>query len=173
MAQARKKTRGRKPAKSSAATTRKARTAQSSPRITTASNDSSNRQKMETTMIKGKHQFERLTKDSGEFLREGMESLMKSGSIAAKGTETLLREVSSFGQNYAEKQTRFIKEVMTVKSLNDFTAVNNKITQSNFDDLVSGATRFSELMVKVLTETAEPFNEQINKGMKKATAMAA
>jgi phasin family protein len=128
---------------------------------------------METMMTQGKNQFEKLTQDANELGREGYEAFIKSGSIFAKGFEDIFKTTMEMAQEAAEKQSQFIKEAMSSKTLNEFTEVQNKIAQANFDDFMTGATKISELSVKVLTESSEPLNKQLSKSIKKASDSAA
>lgn len=131
-------------------------------------------QGMETFMNQGKTKFEKFSQEAGDIGRDNMEALIKSGGLFAKGFEELLRTSMSLVQDSAEKQAQFVKQAMGVKTLNEWADVQNRITQNTFDDFMSGATKISELSVKVLTESTEPLNKQINKTVQKATqAMAA
>lgn len=76
-------------------------------------------------------------------------------------------------QDAAEKQAQFMQGAMSSKTLNEFTEKQSKIAQTNFDDFMAGATKISELSVKLLTEASEPMSEQMTKGMQKATKAAA
>ena len=93
---------------------------------------------------------------------------MESGTIFAKGFEDLFRTSMTLAQSSAEKQAQFVKEAMAVKSLNEFTDVQNKIAQASFDDFMANATKISELGTKLMTEASEPINTQVNKAKKAA-----
>lgn len=124
---------------------------------------------MEKMMTQGKSQFDKLAKDANDAGREGFEAFIKSGTIFARGLEDIIRTSMALAQDSAEKQTQFLKEAMSSKTLNEWTEAQNKIAQANFDDFMAGATKISELSVKVLSEASEPINEQLSKGIKKAT----
>lgn len=128
---------------------------------------------MEKIMAQGKVNFEKLTQDASDMGRENVEAMIKSTTIFAKGFEDLMRTAMSFAQNSAEKQSKYVKEVMGSKTLHEFTEVQNKIAQANFDDFMSNTTKLTELGVKTLNESIEPLNSQITKGMQKASKMAA
>lgn len=128
---------------------------------------------MEKIMAQGKVNFEKLTQDASDMGRENVEAMIKSSTILAKGFEDLMRTAMSFAQNTAEKQSKYVKEVMGSKTLHEFTEVQNKIAQANFDDFMSNTTKLTELGVKTLNESIEPLNSQITKGMQKASKMAA
>jgi phasin family protein len=131
-------------------------------------------QAMETIMTQGKTQFEKIAQDANDFGREGYEAFIKSSTVFARGFEEILKASATLAQTAAEKQSQFIKDALSSKTLNEWTEVQNKIAQENFDDFLSGATKLSEMSVKVITEAVEPLNKQLGKSMKKATdSMAA
>ncbi len=123
---------------------------------------------METTMTKGKVQMDRAAQDAASFGRDNAEAMMKFGQTFAKGFEEIMRESAAIAQTSAEKQAQFIKQAMSTKTLNEWAEVQNKMAQANFDDFMEGATKISELSVKLLTESFEPFSSQMNEVMKKA-----
>lgn len=129
---------------------------------------------METMMEKGKNQAEKFAQDTAAFGREGMEAMMKSSSIFAKGVEEIIRTSITIAQNSAEKQAQLMKQAMSSKTLNEWSEVQNKIAQANFDDFMTGATQISEMSVRLMNDASEPLNTQVTKTVKKASdSMAA
>lgn len=128
---------------------------------------------MEKIMFQGKSQFDKLAQDASEISRENIEAVVKSTTIFAKGFEDILRVSMTLAQGAAERQGKFMKEALSSKTLNEFTEVQNKVAQVNFDEFVNGATKITELSMKIVTESLEPLNAQVNKGIKKATQKVA
>jgi len=124
---------------------------------------------METVMAQGKASIDKLTQDAASMSLESMDAVMKSSTTFAKGYENILRTTMSLVQSSAEKQTKFIKEALSAKTLNEWTEVQNKMVQANFDDFMSSATKITEMSVKMMSEVSEPLNNQMTKGLKKAT----
>ncbi|MGN7437817.1 MAG: phasin family protein [Alcanivorax sp.] len=125
-------------------------------------------------MSKSTTQFDKLMKETTDFGTQYSDACTKSSAIFMKGVEDIIGTVMSLAQSSAEKQANFVKEAMGSKTINEFAEVQNKIVQANFDDFMAGATKISEIGVKVLTDSAEPVNTEINKAVQKATqAMAA
>ena len=127
---------------------------------------------MEKMMTKTKTQFDGYMKETNDTNRESYDAFVKSSTLFAKGFEDIFKVSMSLAQSAAEKQKQFMKEAMGSKTLNEFTEVQNKMTQANFDDFMSGATKISELSVKLLSESAEPMNEQMSKSMNKVAKAA-
>lgn len=120
------------------------------------------------------NQFDKIMKETSDFGTQYSDAYAKSSAIAMKGFEDIVGAVMSLAQDNAEKQANYIREAMSVKTINEFAEVQNKVAQTNFDDFMSGVTKISEISAKVLTESVEPVNEQMSKAIQKATqAMAA
>lgn len=124
---------------------------------------------MEKMMYQGKSQFDKLAQDAAEMNRENIEAVVKCSTIFAKGFEDLMRVSMTLAQDAAERQGKFMKEVLSSKTLNEFTEAQNKVAQVNFDEFVNGATKITELSMKVMTDSLEPLNAQMNKGINKAS----
>ena len=115
-------------------------------------------------------QFDQFTQDAANQSRENVEAFVKSGTIFAKGFEDIIKTAASLTQTATERQAEYAKQLMGVKTLNEFAETQNKIAQSSFDQFMQGATQLSEMSVKLLSETSEPLNAQMSKAMKKAKA---
>ncbi len=124
---------------------------------------------METMMTQGKTKMDKATQDAANFNRQNTEAFMKFGQVFTKGFEDIMRESAALAQSAAEKQAQFMKEAMSTKTLNEWAEVQTKMAQANFDDFMEGATKISELSVKVMTESTEPFNAQFSDAIKKAS----
>jgi len=118
--------------------------------------------------------FDKFLKETSDFGNGYSDACAKSSTIFMKGFENIVSTMMSLAQESTDKQAKLMQEVMGIKNINEFASVQNKIAQQSFDDFVSGATKISEIGVKVLTESTEPVNDQINKAVQKATqSMAA
>lgn len=129
--------------------------------------------KMEKIMTKQPFQFDQLAQDAANQSRESMEAFVKSGTIFAKGFEEIIKTAATLTQGAAEKQAEYTKQLMGSKTLNEYAEAQNKIAQSSFDQFMAGATKLSEMSVKVLNEASEPLNEQMTKTMAKANKQMA
>lgn len=129
---------------------------------------------MEMTMTKNKEQFEKLSNDAAAAGKEGLDALLKSGSVFAKGYEDMFKACFGLAQKTAEKNGEALKTLLTCKTVNEVVELNSRIAQENFDDLMTGVTRLSELSVKLAADGFAPINDQLTKTIRKAgEAMAA
>ena len=128
-----------------------------------------NTETMEKFMSQGKSQMDKIAQDATAFSREGFEAWIQSSTIFAKGFEEIARTAIALSQGAAERQAKFLNQALSSKTLNEFAEAQNKIAQANLDDLMSDATKLSEMGVKLMSEAAEPLNEQMGKGIRKAS----
>lgn len=124
--------------------------------------------KTEKTMTQGKYQFDRLTQDAVKGSREQIDAAMKTGNLLMKGIEDVTRTYMSWAQSSAERNSQAVKALMSCKTINEFAETQNKWAQQNFDDFMAGATKLSEVGVRIATDALEPINDQFSKNLKKA-----
>lgn len=128
---------------------------------------------METFMPKQNFDFEKYAQEATSASRESMEAFIKFQTTLTKGVEEIMRAAAGISQTAAEKQAEYTKQVMGAKTLNELSAAQNRIAKSSFDEFMAGATKLSEMSVKVLNDSIAPLNDQMAKGMQKAGKMAA
>ncbi|MCC7305241.1 MAG: phasin family protein [Alphaproteobacteria bacterium] len=129
---------------------------------------------MENLMNQSRSQMDKMTGEASNIAREGFDAFSKSLKIFSKGCEEIMKTSIAMSQEALERQSQLYKDSMSVKSLNEWAEVQNKIAQSNFDEMMTSATKISEMSVKMLSESAEPLNSQLTKSIRKASeAMAA
>lgn len=116
-----------------------------------------------------KDQFEKITQDASAISRDAAEACSRSSTLFWKGCESLMKACMSLSQDCVEKQTSFFKKALSSKTLNEFTEAQNEAAQESFNDMMSGATKVSEICIKICTESLEPINDQISKTVKKAS----
>ena len=124
---------------------------------------------MEKAMTQTKAQYEKLTNEAASAGKENVEAILKSTNIWMKGTEDLFKTYMSLTQDTAAKNSEAFKTLLACKNLNELTEAQNKLAQESFDGFMAGATKISELSVKLATEALEPINDQVSKTIRKAT----
>lgn len=126
-------------------------------------------QAMETIMTKGKQQFEKLSSEAANAGKDNMDAWMKSGSIFMKGYEDIMKTWMGMAQKNAEKSGEAVKTLLACKTVNEYAEVQNRLAQEGFDDLMAGATKLSELSVKLVSDGFAPINDQMGRTIKKAS----
>lgn len=134
---------------------------------------SNNNQAMETLMNTQKNQFEKFSTETSEQAREASDIMMKSGTMMMQGMEQILKTCMAMAQDSSTQNADAMKQLMTCKTINDFTEAQNKLAQQNFDNLMQNATKLSEICIKVCTEAFDPINDQMSKAIKKASSQMA
>ena len=117
--------------------------------------------------------YEKVVQDLAKNGQESMEVYMKSCGIFMKGVEELTRSQVTFAQGFAEKQMKYVNDALKVKTLNEWSDVQNEVAQNTFKELMDNATTASEKYVKLVTDAFEPLNVQVGKTLKKATESVA
>ncbi len=120
-----------------------------------------------------KNKFDKFSQDAGSVARDAAEACSRSGSVFWKGYESLVKTCMAMAQDSIEKQSTFFKKALSSKTLNEFTEIQNEAAQENFNDMMSGATKVSEICIKICTESFEPINDQISKSVRKASSSMA
>lgn len=124
-------------------------------------------------MSKTSNPLDQLIKNSTEFNSQYYDACTKSTSILMKGAEDIVEAATSLIQNSTEKQTKYVKQAMSSKNINDLADIQGKMLQETLDDLMAGLTKISELSIKVLSDSSEPLNAELNKAVKKAASSMA
>lgn len=120
-------------------------------------------------MTTAKTQMEDLMQQAGNANKEGWDTFMKAGDTFMKGMEEMMKITMNQAQKTAEKNSQNVKKLMACKTVNEFTELQAKTAQENFDEIMGNMTKLSELSVKVATDCLAPVNDQVSKTMKKAT----
>ena len=118
--------------------------------------------------------FDMFNVDMGAFGQDGMGAFTKSMEVMTNGMQDIMKTSMEMAQESAQKQTKLYKDAMTCKTLSEWANMHNKMTQSSYDDFMSGTTKITEMSVKVMTEVTAPVNEQLSKAVQQvSSAMAA
>lgn len=118
---------------------------------------------------KAQKSFDNIAQETADMGREQMDALSRSSSIFAKGMEDIMKSYMSLAQVTAEKNSEAFKTIIASRTLDEFAEAQNKFAQESFDDFMSGATKLSEISVRVCTDCFEPLNDQLSKGIKRAS----
>ena len=97
---------------------------------------------------------------------------IQSSNIATTGAQELLKESLTASQQAAEIAMTNAKELMTCRSLNEFTEKQNTYAQDAMNQSMTSATEFTEKYIKLCTEASEPLNKTITSSVEKATKSA-
>ncbi|GAB5389193.1 MAG: hypothetical protein Alpg2KO_21610 [Alphaproteobacteria bacterium] len=122
-------------------------------------------------------EFETMTQDSMKIMEElssqskaGVDAVLASSAIFAKGFEEVARSMMAFTQSSVEEQVKASQTLMGAKTLREFTELQSEVTKTTVDRVVGEATRISELSLKTANDAAQPLTEQVNAAVKSLSA---
>lgn len=93
--------------------------------------------------------------------RNPFAALAQSQAALTRGWGVLSAELAGMALSGIDTAARTATQMLSVKTLSDAIAVNAGFTCSNFDTLVGGSTKLSELGVKLASEATQPFLSQL------------
>lgn len=107
--------------------------------------------------------FEKSTKMNEEMVelaKGNVEALVASARVAAKAGETLGQEAAEYGKKSFEHAVAHFKSVASVKSPTELFQLQSEFAKSSFDTAVAEASKFSEAMLKIAGEVAQPLSSR-------------
>ena len=87
--------------------------------------------------------------DFADLGQQNVEALVKSGTICAKGVETLGQEVMDFTRSSIEGNVSAAKAIMGAKNLNEIVDLQSELTRKNFDQAVAEYSKLTEMSIKL------------------------
>lgn len=125
---------------------------------------------MEDIMTNGKNPFDKVSQDAAKIYKENQEAISEAGRIYTKHMEGITQYLTGLTQEAVEKNTAAFKTLWGCKTLHELTEAQSRLAQENFDDFMAGATKLSELSIKLASEAFEPLNDQFTKTFQKSMA---
>jgi len=102
----------------------------------------------------------RIAEELTELGRGNVEAVVASTKVAAKGLETIGQEVAEYGRKSFEDASTALKTLAEVKTPADFFRLQTEFVRGQFDQFVSGSSKFSETVIKLAGEVAEPISSR-------------
>jgi Phasin protein len=107
-----------------------------------------------------------------DFGSQNLAALVQAQTALARGLEALSAEVTGLTLTGIDTATRTATDMLAVKTIADAIEVNAGFTRRNFDTLIGGSAKLSELSVKVASEAAQPILTQLGKDWTRAARLA-
>jgi phasin family protein len=115
----------------------------------------------------------RIAEEMTELGRGNVEAIVASTKVAAKGVETIGQEVAEYSRKSFEEASAALKAFAEVKSPTDFFRLQSEFARTQFDGLVAETARFSETVIKLAGDVAEPLTSRYSVAAEKVkTAVA-
>ena len=119
-------------------------------------------EKSTSQFLKGIEEMTALTK-------QNVDAFVKSGTILAKGFETISKSNAAYAQSTLESSAAASKTVLGVKTVRDLVDLQSSFVKKSFDSAVAEGTKVSEISVKVANEAFQPISAQLNATLGKLT----
>jgi hypothetical protein len=107
-----------------------------------------------------------------DFGRQNFTALIQSQTALVRGLEALSAEITGLALSGIDAATRAATDVLAVKTFADAIEVNAGFTRRNFDTLIGGSAKLSELGVRVTTAVSQPILAQLGKDWARAARLA-
>lgn len=124
---------------------------------------------------RAKSAFEKSSKLMDEMIdlaRGNVEAVVASSRAAAKGAETMFQDASENARKSFEKAQSTARSYAAVKSPTEFLQLHNEFARAQFDEAVSGASKFSETYVKLMSDVFEPITARFQAAADKIRSAA-
>jgi broad specificity polyphosphatase/5'/3'-nucleotidase SurE len=107
-----------------------------------------------------------------DFGSQNFAAFIQSQTALARGLEALSAEMTGLTLSGIDVAARTATDMLAVKTIADAIEVNAGFTRRNFDTLIGGSAKLSELGVKVATEVSQPILAQLGKDWTRAASLA-
>lgn len=105
--------------------------------------------------------------DFADLGQQNVEALVKSGTICAKGVESLGQEVMDFTRTSIEGNVSAAKALMGAKDFNEVVEMQSDLTKKNFDQAVAEYSKLTEMSIKLANEAFAPLQDRFQVAVEK------
>jgi hypothetical protein len=107
-----------------------------------------------------------------DFGSQNFAAFIRSQAALARGLEALRVEMTELTLSGLDTAARTATDMLAVKTIADAIEVNAGFTKRNFDTLIGGSAKLSELGIKLASEASQPILTQLGKDWGKAARLA-
>lgn len=104
---------------------------------------------------------------------QAVEAIIQSGSVTAKGLETLTAEILAVAKHQAEDSIAAAKAAMGAKTYQELVDIQADYTKSVIDSFVSDFIKIGEMSVKLMEDGLSPVMSMAKAGFSKMGIAAA
>ncbi len=115
----------------------------------------------------------KLSEDMVDFSKGNVEALVASAKIAAKAAESFGQEAAEYSRKNFETATAAFKSFAAVKSPTELFQLQSEYAKASFDSAVAEASKFSESMMKLAGDIAQPLSNRYALAAEKIKAASA
>ena len=108
-----------------------------------------------------------------EIAKANLEAITEAGRIAATGVRSLGQDALASGRDGFEQASTSLKTLADAKSPTEFFQLQSELARSSFDRLVAEGSKFTEAMVKLAGEAAQPLSTRASINAERINELAA
>ena len=108
-----------------------------------------------------------------EIAKANLEAITEAGRIAATGVRSLGQDALASGRDGFEQASTSLKTLADAKSPTEFFQLQSELARSSFDRLVAEGSKFTEAMVKLAGEAAQPLSTRASINAERINVLAA
>ena len=114
----------------------------------------------------------KLGEEMVELSKGNVEAVVASARVAAKGSEALGQDVAEYGKKSLETAVAAMKSFASVKSPTELFQLQSDYAKTSFDSMIAEASKFSESMMKLAGDVAQPLSTRYALAAEKIKAVA-
>ncbi len=101
---------------------------------------------------------QKATEELAEIAKANVEALTEAGRIAASGARTIGQDALAQGRESIERASAAVKSLADAKSPTEFFQLQSELARASFDRAVAEGSKFTEQLVKLAGEAAQPLS---------------
>ena len=115
----------------------------------------------------------RIVEELADLTRGNVEAVVASSKVAAKGVEVLGQDAAEYSRKSFEEASTALKGFAEVKSATDLFKLQGDFARAAFDSAVAESARFSETVLKIAGDIAEPITSRYTVAAERVKTLAA
>ena len=105
--------------------------------------------------------------EAASFGKDNVDACVQSGTLFAKGVESLSKELMTLAQSTAEANVATAQALFGARTLREVIDLQTEFSRSRFDSLVAESAKLTELGIALAHETIEPIQARLNATVEK------
>ena len=105
--------------------------------------------------------------EAASFGKDNVDACVQSGTLFAKGFESLSKELMTLAQSTAEANVATAQAFFGAKTLREVIDLQTEFSRSRFDSLVTESAKLTELSLTLAHESIEPIQARLNATVEK------
>lgn len=106
------------------------------------------------------------------FNQNTFDAFVASGTVVAKGFETLTKQYVSFASESVEEAIEASKKIATAKTVNEAVDMQTKIAKATWEKAVAEGQKVTEISTVIFKEASAPISERVQASVEVANDTA-